>query len=248
MALPQGATARDRWLELADAARANRDDARAAGDHAIAGQWDAHERILLDNAYGDVPFPDDATPESGFDGGADMQMASADDDPSTVGQFLVAANTRPKAPAPKPLPPDQQAENVRNAREAMSNPMVYAFMRAISAAEGDYDQLVGGKRFKGTDYPGMASGAYQITSGTRRDVLVPQLGLTDFSRDTQDVMAAHLIVSNPKRPLDDILEGRLEDAVDKLRGTWPSLPGNNKQSRTDMATFTARFNAMIAQP
>ena len=235
MALPQGATARDRWLALADAARANRDDAHAAGDHDIAAQWDEQERVLLDNAYADVPFVDDAVL-----GGQ----------PETVGQFLLAADTRPKGatPDPKPLPPERQAENVRNAREAMSNPMVYAFMRAISAAEGDYDQLVGGKRFKGTAYPGKASGAYQITSGTRKDVLVPQLGLTDFSRDTQDVMAAHLIVSNPKDPLKDILRGRLDKAVEKLRGTWPSLPGPDKQSRTDMATFTARFNAMVAQP
>jgi hypothetical protein len=80
MALPRGATARDYWLDLADEARANREDARAAGYHRMAGLWDAHERDLLRNAYEDAPAPDAGSDE----------IASAGDEPSTVGEFLRA--------------------------------------------------------------------------------------------------------------------------------------------------------------
>jgi hypothetical protein len=71
MALPRGATARDRWLELADEARAKRDEALASANHHIARLWDAHERDLLRNAYQDAPADADGT--------------------SAVGKFLRAA-------------------------------------------------------------------------------------------------------------------------------------------------------------
>ena len=99
MVLPQGATARDRWLELADAARANRDDARAAGDHGTAAQWDEHERLLLDNAYGDVPFSDSAAPGSGFNPGGAIP---ADGDPSGSSW----RPTMPRRARPVALPPE----------------------------------------------------------------------------------------------------------------------------------------------
>ena len=251
MALPPDATARDRWLDLADEARAKTQQALAAGDHRTAGMWDEEERRLLGLAYSDAPAPapahDDEASAGDFDGDAEAlpELASTDGDPTTVGQFLMAANTRKKPAskgraAPKPLPPEKQAENIRKAREAISNPAVYAFMQAISTVEGDYDQRVGGARFKGTEYPGEASGAYGITHGTRDDVLVPQLGLTDFSRDTQDVMGAHLIVTNRDGALRDIERGDVEKAVEKLRGTWPSLPGGG-QTHIDMKEFKARY-------
>jgi muramidase (phage lysozyme) len=268
MSLPPGASARDRWLDLADEARTKAQDALTNGNRRMAGLWDEHERTMLRNAYADVPFPDYAgesgTTETGSDPGEGkiegyVQTVSADNEPAAL---MMAANTKPKpnrspvaakdGKAPKPaaarnsvtkpknLPPEKQAENIRKAREAISNPAVYAFMQAISAGEGDYDQLVGGERFKGTEYQGRASGAYQITSGTRKDVLLPELGLTDFSRDTQDVMGAHLIVTNRYGALRDIERGDVEEAVKKLKGTWPSLPGGN-QSKIDMKEFKARY-------
>jgi hypothetical protein len=103
MVLRRGATARDYWLDLAGEARANREEALAAGNHRIAGLWDEHERTLLGNAYGDVPFPDDA----------DIQIGSAEDEPSTVGKFLRTAG-RPPNPDDTPLdqPNDQLAQAV----------------------------------------------------------------------------------------------------------------------------------------
>jgi muramidase (phage lysozyme) len=262
MALPPGASARDRWLDLADEARAKTKEALADGNRRMAGLWDEEERRLLGLAYGDTPTP--ANDDNASDA-ADTQIASVDDDPAAMGEMILAADTPsarnrlaaapkarkpPQRPAPKgraaakkPLPPEKQAENVKKAREAMSSPEFYAFMQAISAGEGDYDQLVGGKRFKGTEYQGKASGAYQITSGTRDDVLLPELGLKDFSRDTQDVMGAHLILSKPGA-LEDIQRGDVEEAVKKLNGTWPSLPGG-KQTRIDMDQFKARYKEKL---
>jgi lysozyme len=87
MSLPPGSSARDRWLDLADEARAKTRDALANGDRRMAGLWDEHERTLLRNAYGDVPFRDAVPPvgtsESGFDPSAvipaaGIQVASAD--------------------------------------------------------------------------------------------------------------------------------------------------------------------------
>jgi rare lipoprotein A (peptidoglycan hydrolase) len=116
MALLPGASARDRWIDLADQARAKRQDALADGNHHMAGLWDGHERTLLRNAYDDVPFPDDeaegGTSEAGFDAGdggsnSYVKTAVTDDDLSTL---LTAANTRPKsnqasvAPKPKSQP------------------------------------------------------------------------------------------------------------------------------------------------
>jgi hypothetical protein len=99
MPLPPGASARDRCIDLADQARAKRQDALAGGSHHMAGLWDGHEHTLLRNAYEDVPFPDDANdneaPEARFDTDNEnpegyVQPASVDDDPKAL---LTAANT-----------------------------------------------------------------------------------------------------------------------------------------------------------
>jgi hypothetical protein len=127
MPLPPGASARDRWLDLVDEARAKTLGALANGDHRMAGLWDEEERTRLRSAYEDVPFPDDASADDGaadtsLDAGdsspeGDVHTASADD-PATVGEFLMAANTN-KKPAntaktapPVPLPaPARSAED-----------------------------------------------------------------------------------------------------------------------------------------
>jgi lysozyme len=95
MALPPGASPRDRWLELADEARAKTQEALANGNRHMAGLWDEHERTMLRNAYDDVPFRDAAVPlaggpKPGFDPAAALpargiQVASASNDPPTIG-------------------------------------------------------------------------------------------------------------------------------------------------------------------
>jgi hypothetical protein len=61
MPLPPGASARDRWLDLADEARDKARAALANGDRRMAQLWDEHERTLLRNAYADMAHPDAAT-------------------------------------------------------------------------------------------------------------------------------------------------------------------------------------------
>ena len=63
MSLPPGASARDRWLDLADQARSKTQEALANGDRRMAGLWDEQERSMLRNADEDVPHP--ATPAGG---------------------------------------------------------------------------------------------------------------------------------------------------------------------------------------
>jgi muramidase (phage lysozyme) len=172
-----------------------------------------------------------------------LRQAAATPNPSPANAAPVAGpGNRPNA-APG-LPAAQQAQNVANARAAMSNPEVFAFMQALSTGEGDYDQLNGGARFTGWDYPAAANraaGAYQIVPRTY-DGLRGQLGLTDFSPDTQDVMAAHLIGS--AGGVAPLVNGNLQEAIGRLKGIWPSLPGGTQQNAV-MSDFQARYNANL---
>ena len=201
--------------------------------------------------YFSSPFGDDET--TGFFGGYRPRSmnplgASADsgelgtDDGSNANVAEVAYK------GPGTLSPQQQAQNLTRARDAESNPEVFAFMQALADGEsnGDYhsiyDGSATGSQFAGWNYPGHAAGAYQITRDTYYD-LQKQLGLTDFSPDTQDAMAAHLIVKGGALPY--LLKSDLQGAVERLRGTWASLPGAGKQSHTDMDTFRARYNRYL---
>ena len=152
-------------------------------------------------------------------------------------------------PERSPLSPEVQARNLAIARDAMSKPEVLAFMRAIATGEtttGDYDKLNGGRRFKGWDYPegeGRAAGAYQITPGTYKDMR-RDLGLNDFSPDTQDLMAAWLIARNKAH--EPLLRGDVESTIKSLRGTWPSLPGGD-QPNIHTPTFADRYHANLGR-
>lgn len=133
---------------------------------------------------------------------------------------------------------DQELNNVR------------AFLFAIRKAEGTataeaYRALFGWtpsnnktfdsfadhprKYFNYTDKAGKtvrtsAAGAYQITA-TTFDLLVNKYGFTDFTPDTQDLMALKLI--EEKSALADVKAGRLETAIRKVARVWASLPGAN---------------------
>jgi lysozyme len=130
MSLPPGAPARDRWLDLADEARAKTREALANGDRRMAGLWDEHERTLLRNAYEDVPFRDAApptagTPRSGFDPSPafpsrGIQIASAGNNPSIIGEFLMAAGDRVTDPITVIGKPDEVDQLQRRSPKTMS--------------------------------------------------------------------------------------------------------------------------------
>jgi hypothetical protein len=92
MPVPPDASSRDRWLDLADVVRAQRQDAIAKGDRDVAEQWDEHERTLLRYAYEDVPYPDAGAPAAG------------DRPTSTVGDLIGAASRGAAPPRYEGLP------------------------------------------------------------------------------------------------------------------------------------------------
>jgi lysozyme len=157
--------------------------------------------------------------------------------------------------------PDQ----VRHANER-------AFLAAIAEGEGTsgpdgYRTLVGGQLF--TDFsehpavlgwrglplsdamcrgagfgPGCvstAAGRYQITRPTWLR-LRDRLGLPDFSPASQDSAALALI--SERNALEDVREGRIEQAVRKVRSVWASLPGAGYgQREVRLASVLEAFRA-----
>lgn len=93
-----------------------------------------------------------------------------------------------------------------------------------------------------------AAGAYQITNTTYR-ALVKQYGFSDFSPDTQDLMAVALILE--KKAVSDIVAGNIELAIIKLRPIWASLPGATTgqptmQLRSSIAAYMGAGGSIFA--
>lgn len=87
-----------------------------------------------------------------------------------------------------------------------------------------------------------AAGRYQFLS---RDWLhyKNQLGLPDFGPASQDLWAMQLI--KERGALDDVVEGRIEDAIVKCNNIWASLPGNSYgQPQKAMAELLKKFESM----
>lgn len=136
-------------------------------------------------------------------------------------------------------------------QQALNHPNVRAFLKAIRLGEGTSDdagyyRIVGGQMFnddsqhpnvrvfiKRYDVWSTAAGAYQIIGPTWR-ALVKQYGFPDFSSDCQDEAAVALIAG--RKALQDVKEGRFDEAVAKCSLEWSSLPGSQAGQRTeDMA-------------
>ncbi|MNQ24558.1 Phage lysozyme [compost metagenome] len=131
---------------------------------------------------------------------------------------------------------------------------INAFLRAIAYAEGTdkpgqhtknkgYDVIVGGSLMDDyKDHPrklvklpkygisSTAAGRYQILA-RYFDVYKIQLGLRDFSPDSQDAIAIQLI--KECKALADIDAGRIEEAFRKCSSRWASLPGSKYGQRTE---------------
>ena len=117
-----------------------------------------------------------------------------------------------------------------------------AFLDMIAHSEGTlkfgdddgYNVLVGGKLFKGyADHPRIlvdlghglkstAAGRYQILA-KYYDAYKKLLDLKDFGYDSQDAIAAQMIKEQHAMP--DVEAGRFEQAVEKCKNIWASLPG-----------------------
>lgn len=153
-------------------------------------------------------------------------------------------------------------------QDALAHPNVQAFLRVIRAGESAqtadaYQWLFGSTRsapklFDSFDdhprvrtyerYDGQfiangridyttAAGAYQITETTWNG-LVRQYGFENFSPANQDRAAVALIAG--RRALDEVIAGRFDAAVFKLRHEWASLPGASHGDQPTLATQYAR--------
>ena len=132
--------------------------------------------------------------------------------------------------------------------EALRHKNVLAFLRAIRLGEGTLDddgyrRIVGGELFDSfKDHPrklvylkrydvwSSAAGAYQMLARTWDSVRV-QYKLPDFTPASQDKAAVGLLIR--RKALDDILAGRIEQAIEKCRLEWASLPGSPYGQRTE---------------
>jgi muramidase (phage lysozyme) len=117
------------------------------------------------------------------------------------------------------------------------HPQMQAFLKLIRKAEGTagtdgYNTIFTHKKFYSFhDHPrdlqcsgGLcsdAAGAYQFLS-TTWDEIAPAIGATDFSPHWQDLGAIELI--RRQGAYDDVINGRIEEAVRKCSWIWASLP------------------------
>jgi len=116
--------------------------------------------------------------------------------------------------------------------------------RLLALSDNGYDVLVGGALFDGyADHPrklvklndrlwSTAAGRYQILE-RYYDHYKKQLGLPDFSPESQDKIALQLI--KECKALDDIDEGRFYLALKKCASRWASLPGAGYGQRENNA-------------
>jgi tape measure domain-containing protein len=135
-------------------------------------------------------------------------------------------------------------------KEALKAPNVRAALDTIKKAEhADYDTLFGGGKFtdfskhpgfKGARYKGKiqsASGAYQIQRKTYRG-LREMTGLSDFSPETQDMMAVALLYQ--RGALGNILRGDFKGGFWNSRKEWASFPGAGYGQGERSQAFMAR--------
>lgn len=123
--------------------------------------------------------------------------------------------------------------------ESLKHPNISAFLKAVAEAEGGgYDFKYGAVRGKRNDpwrfadmstHPGpgsggrsTAAGMYQITIDTWRDHGGKNMGLTDFTPRTQDLIAVDLL--RHLGIIDKIKAGDIAGAMSKAAGRWSALP------------------------
>lgn len=150
---------------------------------------------------------------------------------------------------------------------ALGNPNAQKYLRMIAQAEGTYKDAssdpyrvaFGGstfddlskhpkvlRDFRQTDGKAnktSAAGAYQFLGGTWDDV-AGKLGLQDFGPRSQDLGALELI--RRAGALDDVLNGRFDQAVKKTGAVWASLPSSPYAQPRRSAGFVEKaLNAAV---
>jgi muramidase (phage lysozyme) len=143
------------------------------------------------------------------------------------------------------------------AEKVFADPRVKAFLQIISFAEGghDYNTLYNGPTFSdysthpadriigGTHYS--AAGKYQITRDFWKQYGIKELGLTDFSPRTQDLMATRALIDKAAIAL--IERGDIAGAIARAALVWASLPGNpwKHKPRITVEQFVSKYNMAV---
>jgi uncharacterized Zn-binding protein involved in type VI secretion len=149
--------------------------------------------------------------------------------------------------------------------EYLKNKNVQAFLKAVAEAEGGgYDFKFGAVKGRKNDpwrfgdystHPGpgkggvmTAAGMYQITKATWTDHGNQRMGLTDFSPDTQDLIAVSIIRGGAV--IDKLIAGDIEAVLLKTSVQWAALPmGRGKPGRypgqhyVEFEKFVAMYKA-----
>lgn len=149
-------------------------------------------------------------------------------------------------------------------REHLKNANIQAFLKAIADAEGGgYDFKYGAVKGKKNDpwrfsdystHPGpgsggvtTASGMYQINKATWQNHGVLRMGLTDFTPETQDLIAVSMLQG--LGVIDKIKEGDIEAGVSQASKPWaalpegPGKPGRHNQPYVEFEHFEAAYKA-----
>lgn len=152
-------------------------------------------------------------------------------------------------------------------RQYLNDPRVRKVLDVIAGAEGvkhGYNTIFGNERFGNLSaHPNVrksfkqtdgktnfttAAGRYQFLKGTW-DGLSRQYGLKDFSPQSQDIGAIGLIMQ--KGALNDVLKGNYQAAIQKLGGTWASLPSSPyaqpKRSQAEIDRFLGGASSQSQQ-
>jgi len=170
--------------------------------------------------------PDAAATSPPTDRSGLMEMRRSPPDAATN----VAGQAAPGAATAPAVDPNAQARLRARAETYLQDPNVRAFLNTIGYAEGaDYNSLYGSPpktfnnfgAFPGRGLPNTPSGKYQILESTY-DGLARELGLSDFSPHTQDLMAAQLLIENSAMPW--VLNGNFDQAIANAAGQWGGLP------------------------
>lgn len=153
-------------------------------------------------------------------------------------------------------------------KSLLEKPEVRSFLNTISYAEGTpgaagYQTMFTGKKFdpskgwqhprqlqRGGGYTSDAAGKYQYLSTTWEGVQ-KELGLPDFSPQSQDIGALHLL--KRRGALDPLLKGDITTAIHKSAPEWASLPttkggsyyGQPSKSLTDLQKY---YQRQLGQP
>jgi muramidase (phage lysozyme) len=136
---------------------------------------------------------------------------------------------------------DWQKQRLQQLEGYVASPYWKAFANTIGWSErAGYSTIGGQPAFSRSfdpdldSYPGRRSGIFQILPDTYSG-LSSDLGLTDFSPSTQNLMAAELVLGKGAMPA--IMRGDLASALPRLAHTWvslpqgPGLPGVNRRQK-----------------